>query len=124
MIKIYYRPGVTSCQRAISWCEKYGLDVQLERINKITRADLMNLLLNSNEGILDIIKRSGKSSSSVNKAINYMMNLSLAEAIDFILSHTDILQAPIIIENSNHLIGFNEDEIRVFLPKQYRRHNL
>ncbi|MFQ6324407.1 ArsC/Spx/MgsR family protein [Lactococcus garvieae] len=43
--------------------------------------------------------------------------LSFNEALDFVLSHTYILQAPIIIDGNNYLIGYNEDEIRKFLPK-------
>nr|WP_285004996.1 ArsC/Spx/MgsR family protein [Lactococcus garvieae] len=50
--------------------------------------------------------------------------LSFNEALDFVLSHPYVLQTPIIIDGKNYLIGYNEDEIRKFLPKEYRRHRL
>ncbi|WP_285046977.1 ArsC/Spx/MgsR family protein [Lactococcus petauri] len=62
------------------------------------------------EGLKAIVKRPGKSSSEVK------------EALDFILSHPYVMPTPIIMEGNNHFIGYNEDEIRIFLPKEYRRH--
>ena len=41
-----------------------------------------------------------------------------------VVFHPYVLQTPIIIDGNNYLIGYNEDEIRKFLPKEYRRHRL
>lgn len=124
MIKIYYRGSCGSSKRTFSWFEKYNIEFQKQQISKMTKADLMKLLILSEEGIQDIVKRPGKSSSYVREGLDFMMNLSFNEAIDFLLLHPYILQTPIIIDGNNHLIGYNEDEIRKFLPKEYRRYRL
>ncbi|MDT2620865.1 ArsC/Spx/MgsR family protein [Lactococcus petauri] len=124
MIKIYYRGSCGSSRRAFSWFEKYNIDVQKQQISKMTRDDLFKLLQLSDEGLKDIVKRPGKSSSEVKDALKYMELLSFNEALDFVLSHPCVLQTPIIMDGNNHLIGYNEDEIRKFLPKEYRRHRL
>lgn len=121
MIKIYYRESCGSSQRAFSWFEKYNLDVQKQQISKITRDDLINLLQISNGGLKDIVKRSRKRSSEVKVALKHMEHLSFNEAINFLLSHPYVLQTPIIMDRHNNLIGYNEDEIRKFLPKAYRQ---
>lgn len=124
MIKIYFRGRCGSSQRAFSWFEKYNINVQKNQISKMTRNDLVKLLQLTDEGWKDIIKRPGKSSSEVRGAITYMELLSFNQALDFVLSHPYVLQTPIIIDGNNYLIGYNEDEIRKFLPKEYRRHQL
>ena len=123
MIKIYYKGSCGSSRRAISWFEKYNIDVQKQQISKMNRNDLVKLLKHSDEGLIDILKRPGKSSTEVKYALKYMELLSFNEALDFLLSHPYVLQTPIIMDERNHLIGYNVDEIRKFLPKDYRRHN-
>lgn len=121
MIKVYYRGSCGSSKRALSWFEKYKLEVEKHQISKISREDIVQLLRFSEEGLKDIVKRPGKSSSEVKKALQYMEHLSFNEALDFLLTHPYVLQTPIIMKEQRHLIGFNEDEIRIFLPKDYRR---
>lgn len=123
MIKIYYRSGCGSSKRAFSWFEKYNLQVKKYQISQITKADLIKLLQLSDQGFKDIIKKSSRSSLEVKKALEYMECLNFNEALDFLLTHSYILQTPIILKGERHLIGYNEDEIRIFLTKNYRRQN-
>ncbi|ETD04265.1 hypothetical protein N568_0108755 [Lactococcus garvieae TRF1] len=124
MIKIYFRGGCHSSQRALAWFEKYNLEIQKRQVNRISRDDLLKLLQLSDEGLKDITKRPVKSSAKIKRALDYMETLSFNEALDYILAHPYILQTPIIIKDNNLLIGYSEDEIRRFLPREYRRHQL
>lgn len=90
----------------------------------MSREDLFNLLKLSDGGLKEIVKRSWKCGSEVKESLKYMERLSFNEALDFLLSHPNVLQTPIIMEEPNYLIGYNEDEIRKFLPKEYRHHQL
>ncbi|WP_285120006.1 ArsC/Spx/MgsR family protein [Lactococcus petauri] len=89
----------------------------------MTRNDLVKLLKYSDEALIDILKHPGKSSTEVKDALRYVEILSFNEALDFLLSHPYVLQTPIIMDEREHLIGYNVDEIRKFPPKEYRRHN-
>ncbi|MGL4248159.1 MAG: ArsC/Spx/MgsR family protein [Lactococcus garvieae] len=124
MIKVYYRGSCGSSRRTLSWFKKYNMDVKKLQISKMTRNDLVKILQLSDGGLKDIVKRPRKSRSEVRDALKYMELLSFNEALDFVLSHPYVLQTPIIMDGNNHLIGYNEDEIRKFLPKEYRRHRL
>ena len=123
MIKIYYRMGCGSSRRALAWFQTYGIEVQQQRVDKLTKEDLIKLLSLSDEGTSEVLKCASRSSSNVNKMLNHIMELSFNEALDFILEHPIMLQAPLILDENKHLIGYNDDEIRMFLPKKYRRHN-
>ena len=106
------------------WFEKYNLDIHRERISGITRKDLVQLLQFSDGGLESIIKRSGKNKREVRKALKRIEDFSFSEAIDFILLHPYVLRTPVIIDRHNNLIGYNENEIRKFLPKEYRRQQI
>lgn len=121
LIKIYYRTSCGSSQRAISWFKKHKLNIQQQQISQITRNDLFKILQLSDEGFTDIIKHPGKSDSVVNEALDYIESLSFNEAIGFLVTHTTILKTPIILDGENHLIGYNVEEIRKFIPKEYRQ---
>lgn len=124
MIKIYYRRGCRSSQRVFCWFEKHNIDVQKQQISQITRAELIKLLQHSDDGLKDVVKNPRKANSEVKEALQYMNQLSLNKAIDFILSHSYIMPTPIIIDDNKHFIGYNENEIRIFLPKEYRQNRL
>jgi regulatory protein spx len=123
MIKIYYRMGCGSSRRALAWFQTHRIEVRKQRVDKLTKEDLVKLLSLSDEGTSEVLKCASRSSSNVNKMLNHIMELTFNEALDFILEHPIMLQAPLILDEDKHLIGYNEDEIRMFLPKKYRRHN-
>lgn len=98
--------------------------MQKQLISTIDRNNLLKLLQLSDEGVEDILKRPVKSSVRVNNALKYIESLTFNQAVDYILEHACLLKTPVILEGNNLLVGYNEDEIRKFLPKEYRRHLL
>lgn len=122
MIKIYYRGSCGSSHRALDWFKKYNINVQKLRISEINRDDLLKLLQHSSEGIKDIVKNPVMCCTEVKNSLKFMEQLSFNEALDFLILHPHVLQTPIIMDDPKHFIGYNGDEIRVFLPKEYRRH--
>ncbi len=50
--------------------------------------------------------------------------MSLQELYELIYNHPEILRKPIIIDRRRIQVGYNESEIRQFVPKKVRRHEL
>ncbi len=50
--------------------------------------------------------------------------MSVSELINLISKNPSLLRRPIIMDNKRMQIGFNEDEIRAFLPRDYRKQEL
>lgn len=46
------------------------------------------------------------------------------QLISLISEHPSLLRRPIIVDEKRMQIGFNEDEIRAFLPRSYRQAEL
>ena len=51
-------------------------------------------------------------------------SISVSELLHLIEQHPSLLRRPIIIDAKRMQIGFNEDEIRAFLPRSYRKQEL
>lgn len=124
MIKIYYRGGCGSSHRALDWFYKYGIEVDKCKLSEITKEDLLKVLSLSDTGMDSIVKRPGKSKTEVQKTLHHISNMTFNDALDFLTVQREVLQTPIILDEKACLVGYNEEEIRKFLPKEYRRRNL
>ena len=51
-------------------------------------------------------------------------DLSISTLIKLIEENPSLLRRPIILDGKRMQIGFNEDEIRAFLPRGYRKEEL
>lgn len=51
-------------------------------------------------------------------------SISVSELLHLIEQYPSLLRRPIIIDAKRMQIGFNEDEIRAFLPRSYRKQEL
>ncbi|KXT58994.1 ArsC/Spx/MgsR family protein [Lactococcus sp. DD01] len=121
MIKVYYRNSCNSSKQALAWFEKYNIDVEKLKINKITKTELIKTLSLSDKGLKEIVKRSNKANSKAMKQITSLKEMSFNDGITTLLEHPSLLQTPIILEGDKFLVGYNADEIRQFLPPEYRR---
>jgi len=121
VIKVYSCGSCGSCGKAVLWFKKYGLKVERINIRQISKEDLVRALYLQNEGMDSIVKRAVKSTGLVRNARLDLMEMRFNEGIDFLQNHPEILQTPIIIEGEKCLVGYNEEEIRQFLPRASRR---
>ncbi len=48
----------------------------------------------------------------------------MKQLIGLIETYPSLLRRPIILDEKRMQIGFNEDEIRAFLPRKYRKQEL
>ena len=50
-------------------------------------------------------------------------NMKMEDLINFIKNNPSILKRPIIMDEHHFLVGYNEEEIRIFIPRSQRRKN-
>lgn len=121
MIKVYYRSSCSSTQRTFRWFEEHSIPIEKRRISKITSQELVKILSLTDLGLEDVLKRSSRHRSVYTNFMNGEAECSFRESVMFLQKNTDLLQTPIIVKENKLLIGFNNDEIRQFLPQEYRR---
>lgn len=123
MIKIYTTPSCASCRKAKKWFEDHNISYQEKNIftQPITRDDIKAMLNNAENGFDDIISLRSKVIKDNNLDIQEM---KVSELEQLILEHPSILKRPIIIENRKFQVGYNDEEIRVFIPRELRKISL
>lgn len=119
MIQMYTTPSCSSCRKAKKWFEEHRIEYREKNIFniKLTREDIMLMLKNTENGFEDIISTRSKVFQDQNLDID---DMSMRELTDFIIENPSVLRRPIIIEDNKMQVGYNEDEIRTFIPKRLR----
>lgn len=123
MINLYLSPSCTSCRKARSWLDSYGVAYEEHNIltQPMTSDDLKAILSKTENGTEDIISTRSKVFQKLNIDVD---DLTINQLIVLISEHPSLLRRPIIMDDKRMQIGFNEDEIRAFLSRDYRRHEL
>lgn len=124
MIRLYYRQRCTSSPKAIQWFKKYKLDIHISTMGQVSREEIITVLASTDNGISELIKYPSHGSEEDASKIRLIKTMTLNEAINYIKVNPDLLRSPIIIEKDKVLIGYNPEQIRMFLPKEYRRKSL
>ena len=119
MIQIYTTPSCSSCRKAKKWFDDHRIEYREKNIFniKLTRDDILLMLKNTLEGFEDIISTRSKVFQEQNLDIDEM---SMSELTNFIIKNPSVLRRPIIVEDEKMQVGYNEDEIRTFIPKRLR----
>ncbi|HGA3510871.1 TPA: Spx/MgsR family RNA polymerase-binding regulatory protein [Streptococcus agalactiae] len=123
MITLFLSPSCTSCRKARAWLSKH--EVAFEEHNIITsplnKEELLQILSFTENGTEDIISTRSKVFQKLAIDVDELSTSSLMELIS---ENPSLLRRPIILDKKRMQIGFNEDEIRAFLPCDYRKQEL
>ncbi len=121
MIQIYTTPSCASCRKAKKWFDQYNIPYSEKNIFsiKLSKDDIFKMLSNSENGFDDII--STRSKVFKEKKLD-PDSMSVGALIDFIIENPSVLKRPIIINETELQVGYNNEDITIFLPKELR-HN-
>ena len=119
MVTIYTSPSCTSCRKAKAWFEKQEIAYVERNIfaDPLTIEEIKEILRMTEEGTDEIISEKTKTFQEIN--IN-MDNLSIQELYQTIRDYPGILRRPLILDEKRLQVGYNEEEIRRFLPREVR----
>lgn len=123
MITLFLSPSCTSCRKAKAWLQRHEVPFQEHNIitNPLNRDELMAILALTENGTEDIISTRSKIFQKLAVDVD---DLSISQLLELIASNPSLLRRPIIMDKKRMQIGFNEDEIRAFLSRDYRKQEL
>ena len=119
MIQIYTTPSCASCRKAKKWFDQYKIPYSEKNIFsiKLSKDDIFKMLANSENGFEDII--STRSKIFKEKKLD-PDSMSVKELVEFIIEYPSVLKRPIIINENELQVGYNNEDITIFLPKELR----
>lgn len=123
MLTIYLSPSCTSCRKAHAWLVEYEIPFIERNIMKQppTKNEINEILTLTTNGTEDIISTRSKAFQDLNININ---ELTMQELYKLIYEYPEILRKPILVDDRRIQIGYNESEIRQFVPRKVRKTEL
>ncbi len=120
MIVVYTSPGCASCRKVKQWLKDRNLPFTEKNIFKtlLDENEIRYLLMRSENGTDDLISKRSKVISENNIDVDSM---SLNEVIRFIQNNPSVLKRPIILNEKSFQVGYDSEEIGVFIPQELRR---
>ena len=119
MIKIYTAPSCHSCKKAKDFFKKEEIPYQEKNIlvTELNEGELKDILSKTENGTEDIISTRSKIIKESHADID---NMTISELIAFIRANPSVLKRPIMVDDSKIQVGYNPEEIRVFIPHEKR----
>lgn len=119
MITIYTTPSCSSCRKAKKWLDDHRIEYVEKNLftHPLTDEDIDLILANAENGFDDIISTRSKVFKEEQLDIE---DMRISELIEFIKANPSVLKRPIIVDENRMQVGYNEEEIRVFIPKRLR----
>ena len=123
MLTLYTSPSCTSCRKARAWLQEQEIPYVERNIfsEPLNIDELKAILQMTEDGTEEIISTRSKVFQKLNMDLD---ELSLKELLDLVKENPGLLRRPIMIDEKRLQVGFNEDEIRRFLPRDVRQYEL
>ena len=119
MVTLFTSPSCTSCRKARAWLQEHDIPYQERNIlsKPLTEDEIKEILQMTENGTEEIISKRSKAYKKLNVDLN---ELPLKQLFALIEKNPGILRRPIILDEKRLQVGYNEDEIRRFLPRKVR----
>ena len=119
MIKIYTSPSCSSCRKVKQWFKEQKIPYVEKNIFAATlnENELKEILMKSENGTEDIISSRSK---IVKESGVDLESMTIKELIEFIRANPSALKRPIMVDDNKIQVGYNPEDIRVFIPRARR----
>lgn len=123
MVTLYTSPSCTSCRKAKVWLEEHEIPYQERNVfsEPLTIEEIKEILRMTEDGTDEIISTRSKTFQKLDVNLETM---PLQNLLELIKDNPGLLRRPIIIDEKRLQVGYNEDEIRRFLPRKVRTFQL
>lgn len=120
MISLYTTPSCTSCRKARAWLTENELPFKERNIfsDPLNSDELMEILSLTKNGTEDIISTRSKVYQKLDIDLE---ELKLEELLLLIEKYPNLLKRPIILDENKLQVGYNEEDIRKFVPRNLRK---
>lgn len=120
MISLYTTPSCMSCRKARAWLTENELPFKERNIfsDPLNSDELMEILSLTKNGTEDIISTRSKVYQKLDIDLE---ELKLEELLSLIEKYPNLLKRPIILDENKLQVGYNEEDIRKFVPRNLRK---
>lgn len=119
MVTLYTSPSCTSCRKARAWLKEHNIPFKERNIfsEPLSINEIKQILQMTENGTEEIISKHSKAYQKLHIDLD---ELPLQDLFELIQRDPGLLRRPIILDEKRLQVGYNEDEIRRFLPRDVR----
>ncbi|MGM0844318.1 MAG: transcriptional regulator SpxA [Bacillota bacterium] len=123
MVTLFTSPSCTSCRKAKAWLEDHEIPYTERNVfsEPLSIDEIKEILRMTEDGTDEIISTRSKTFQKLNVELDA---LPLQNLFELIQQNPGLLRRPIIMDEKRLQVGYNEDEIRRFLPRKVRTFQL
>ncbi|MCA1056736.1 transcriptional regulator SpxA [Rossellomorea aquimaris] len=123
MVTLFTSPSCTSCRKAKAWLEEHEIPYTERNVfsEPLSIDEIKEILRMTEDGTDEIISTRSKTFQKLQVDLE---TLPLQELFELIQKNPGLLRRPIILDEKRLQVGYNEDEIRRFLPRKVRTFQL
>jgi regulatory protein spx len=123
LVTLYTSPSCTSCRKAKSWLDEHEIPYSERNIfaEPLSIDEIKEILRMTEDGTDEIISTRSKTFQKLDVNVE---NMPLQDLFELIKENPGLLRRPIILDEKRLQVGYNEDEIRRFLPRKVRTYQL
>ncbi len=122
-VNLYYSTSSKSSRSARAWLVENNIPFNERDIiaNPLDRDDLKQILRLTENGCEDIVSTRSKAFKALHIDLS---DLGFNQLLDLLVEKPQLLKRPIIYDGRRLQIGYNEEDIRAFLPRSVRKSEL
>lgn len=119
MIVLYTSPGCASCRKAKNYLKEHKLEFIEKNIFKVLlkEDEIKYLIKRTQTGTDEIISKRSKVIQENNVNLD---DMTISELARFIRDNPSVLKRPIILDEKTMQVGYDSEEIELFLPRKLR----
>ncbi|GEL06760.1 transcriptional regulator SpxA [Salisediminibacterium halotolerans] len=123
MVTLLTSPSCTSCRKAKAWLEEHGIEFEERNIfsEPLSVEEVKHVVRMTEDGTDEIISTRSKVYQELKTDLDMM---PLQDLFQLISDNPGLLRRPIIMDDKRIQVGYNEAEIRRFLPREVRTFEL
>ncbi|OCS94294.1 transcriptional regulator Spx [Caryophanon latum] len=122
-VTIYTQASCSSSRKAIKWLKENNIEYTEKRITSqlLSLAEFKEILSMTEDGTDEIIATNSNDFKNLQIDID---QLSIQELYTLIQQYPRMLRSPILIDSKRIQVGYNEMDIRRFIPRKVRAFEL
>ena len=119
-VQLYTAPSNASSRKAREWLINHNIPFKERNIiaRPLTPDEVKRLLRLTENGFEDIISTRAKVFKQLHLNLD---DISTSQLIQLVSKHLDLLKRPIMFDDKRLQVGYNNEEIRRFLPRSTRK---
>ncbi|WP_281164224.1 Spx/MgsR family RNA polymerase-binding regulatory protein [Liquorilactobacillus sicerae] len=119
MVTLYTSPSCTSCRKARAWLKEHNIPFKERNIfsEPLSINEIKQILQMTENGTEEIISKRSKAYQKLHIDLD---DIPLQKLFELVEKNPGLLRRPIIMDEKRLQVGYNEDEIRRFLPREVR----